>query len=97
MKSKDALEYIAKEKGIDNITQEIKENWKMYQPCFQIIEKDLDRLEKLEQAFKIIWEELDLYMVALENEYELCATWKSSNIDKEKGRLLREVLEDVKY
>lgn len=53
MTSKEALEYISKEKGIDNITGAVEYNWKLYQPCFQTIEKDLERLENQEKVIKI--------------------------------------------
>jgi len=92
--SREAMEYIANEKGIDNITGAIEYNWKLYQPCFQTIDKDLDRLEKLEKAFKIINEELDIHLVEIEGDYTIVANWCSSGVNKRKGKLLKEVLED---
>ena len=60
--------------------------------CYKIIDKDLDRLERLEKAFKIICEELDINVVNIEGDYELVATWSSSDISKRKGKLLKEIL-----
>ena len=42
MNIKEAVEYIANEKGIDSITGAIEYNWKLYQPCFRLIENELN-------------------------------------------------------
>lgn len=63
---------------------------------YKEIYQDLDRLEKLEKAFKIICEELEINVVDIEGDYKLIAAWCCSDISKSKGRLLREVLQDVK-
>ena len=60
--------------------------------CYKIIDKDLDRLEKLEVAFKIICEELDISLAEIEGDYTIIANWCSSGVSKKKGKLLKEVL-----
>ena len=102
MTSKEALEYIAKEKGIDNITGAVEYNWKLYQPCFQTIEKDLDRLEKLEKVVGILQNIAHFYVVKHTDCLDMINyrvhynDWGIEDIEKEEYELLKEVLEDEK-
>lgn len=90
MESKDKVRFLTSLLGDDN------------PQCFDLrkyrddILNDLDRLEKLEKAFKIICEELDINVVDIEGDYKLVVAWCCSDISKRKGKLLSEVLEDVK-
>ena len=103
MTSKEALEYIAKEKGIDNITGAVEYNWKLYQPCFQTINKDLDRLDKLEKVIEIMKNKYIIPEVVIISFYQLYFVFcKQKGVSEERiptpkeFALVKEVLEDGK-
>ena len=61
---------------------------------FDIIEKDLERLEKLEKAFEVLKKSLLLSVVEIHEHYYVCAHDNNYCMTKEEYDLLKEVLED---
>ena len=61
---------------------------------FDIIEKDLGRLEKLEKAFEILKKSLLLSIVEIRGYYYVCAHDNNYFMKKEEADLIKEVLEN---
>ena len=61
---------------------------------FDIIEKDLERLEKLEKAFEVLKKSLLLSVVEIHEHYYVCAHDNNYFMKKEEADLIKEVLED---
>ena len=61
---------------------------------FDIIKKDLDRLEKLEKAFEILKNSLLLSVVEIRGHYCVCAHDNNYFMKKEEADLIKEVLEN---
>ena len=61
---------------------------------FDIIEKDLERLEKLEKAFEVLKKSLLLSVVEIHEHYYVCAHDNNYFMKKEEADLIKKVLED---
>ena len=63
---------------------------------FKIIEKDLERLEKLEKAFEVLKKSLLLSVVEIHEHYYVCAHDNNYFMKKEEADLIKEVIKNDK-
>ena len=99
MTSKDYLKQIAESKGVCPLTNEVKDNALLFPIGFEKIFQDLDRLEKLEKAIKLLKTRVKMFEIYREPKsryYYLYIGGRIVFLSREEYELLKEVLENDK-
>ena len=97
MTSKDYLKQIAESKGVCPLTNEVKDNALLFPIGFEKIFQDLERLEKLEKAIKLLKDRVKMLETHHEPKshcYYLYIGGRIVFLSREEYELLKEVLEN---